>query len=119
MTYRHYIQDMAYAVLLQVPENLASSISNALVSPVWDLSLGRKSCVPTEFIYQGTFQSDNAGEQEAFRMAEEKGCALAFRVKQGACEGDEILTLNDVPLQFGENKRYRDRQVTVIYTLEE
>ena len=25
----------------------------------------------------------------------------------------EVLTLNDVPLQFGEYKKYRDRRVTV------
>jgi CRISPR system Cascade subunit CasD len=28
---------------------------------------------------------------------------------------DEILTLNDVPVQFGDDKRYRDRQVSLIY----
>lgn len=119
MTYRHYIQDMAYAVLLQVPEDIAQAISDALVAPVWDLSLGRKNCVPTEFIYQGTYNSCTEGEKQAQSMADEKDRALAFRVKQGVYEGDEVLTLNDVPLQFGENKRYRDRQVTVIYPLED
>lgn len=119
MTYRHYIQDMAYAVLLQVPEDMAQVISDALVAPVWDLSLGRKSCVPSEFIYQGTYHSDTEGEQRASCMADKKNRALAFRVKQGVHEGDEVLTLNDVPLQFGENKGYRDRQVTVIYSQED
>lgn len=118
MTYRYYIQDMAYAVLLEVSEDMASVISDALVAPVWDLSLGRKNCVPTEFIYQGTYHSYTEGEQQAYCMADEKDRALAFQVKQGVYEGDEVLTLNDVPLQFGENKCYRDRQVTVIYPLE-
>ncbi|AUI88996.1 type I-E CRISPR-associated protein Cas5/CasD (plasmid) [Vibrio azureus] len=115
MTYRHYIQDMAYAVMLEVPVDMAPIISNALVAPVWDLSLGRKSCVPTEFIYQGTHKTALECEQQALFLAETKGRGLAFVVKQGAVEGDELLTLNDVPLQFGENKRYRDRQVTLIY----
>lgn len=119
MTYRHYIQDMAYAVLLQVPEDMEQAISDALVAPVWDLSLGRKSCAPTEFIYQGTFHADTEIKQQAHSMADEKNRALAFKVKQGVCEGDEVLTLNDVPVQFGENKRYRDRQVTVIYSEED
>ena len=94
-------------------------ISDALVAPVWDLSLGRKSCVPSEFIYQGTYHSDTESEQRASSMADKKNRALAFRVKQGVHEGDEVLTLNDVPLQFGENKGYRDRQVTVIYSEED
>lgn len=115
MTYRHYVQDMAYAVLLQVPDEMALEIADALVNPIWDLSLGRKNCVPTEFIYQGTYQSDYASEKQAFSMAEEKSRGLAFKVKQGVCEGDEVLTLNDVPLQFGQTKRYQDRQITVIY----
>ena len=119
MTYRHYIQDMAYAVLLQVPDDIALAIADALVAPVWDLSLGRKNCVPTEFIYQGNYHSDTEGEQQARSIADEKDRALAFQVRQGVCEGDEVLTLNDVPLQFGESKRYRDRQVTVIYSEED
>ena len=35
---------------------------------------------------------------------------------QGEHEG-EVFTLNDVPVQFGANKLYRDRRVTVM-TLE-
>ena len=41
-----------------------------------------------------------------------------FRVLQGAIEkdkADEIFTVNDIPVQFGEDKRYRDRQVSLIY----
>ncbi|STS83242.1 CRISPR-associated Cse5e family protein [Klebsiella pneumoniae] len=26
----------------------------------------------------------------------------------------DVITLNDVPVQFGRHKRYRDRQVTVL-----
>jgi CRISPR system Cascade subunit CasD len=32
----------------------------------------------------------------------------------GEGEADEVFTLNDVPLQFGEDKRYADRQVSLI-----
>ncbi len=115
MTFRHYVQDMAYAVLLEVPSSMAEAIKNALIAPVWDLSLGRKNCVPTEFIYQGTFDSDSKSEQQAFQLAEEKQRQLAFSVKQGVFEDNEIVTLNDIPVQFGLNKRYRDRQVTILY----
>ncbi len=114
MTYRFYIQDMAFAVMLQAPANMAEKIAQALTFPVWDLSLGRKNCVPTEFIYQGTFETKDLAEQKADKLAEEKSRQATFRVVQGAVEGGEILTLNDVPLQFGEQKRYRDRQVTVL-----
>ncbi len=123
MTYRYYLQDMAFAVLLEVPAEKASTISDALISPVWDLSLGRKCCVPTEFIYQGTFSTWEEAATRAKELAASKSRVLSFRVEQGEQEeGDnestEVLTLNDVPLQFGDDKRYRDRQVTVFYKRE-
>jgi len=112
MTYRYYLQDMAYAVVLQGPAELLKEASRALVSPAWDLYLGRKSCVPTEFIYQGLFDTALLALQAAERLASGKSRAFALRVLQGEHDG-EVLTLNDVPLQFGEHKKYRDRRVTV------
>lgn len=112
MTYRYAIQDMAFAVLLQVPEALADAIGHALVAPVWDLYLGRKHCAPTEFIFQGRFLASAAAIERSHELAQEKERAFSFRVLEGEHEG-EVLTLNDVPLQFGPEKRYRDRRVTV------
>ncbi|VVO99324.1 hypothetical protein PS862_02758 [Pseudomonas fluorescens] len=112
MTYRYYLQDIAYAVALQAPAALADEVSSALVSPVWDLYLGRKSCVPTELIYQGQFGVVTEALQAGELLAADKNRAFALRVLQGEYEG-EVLTLNDVPLQFGEHKKYRDRRVTV------
>lgn len=113
LTYRYYLQDRVFAVLLAVPEELASTLGDALQNPTWDLSLGRKNCVPTEFIYQGTFTSRQDAEQAAENLAQQKHRTRDLRVVQGATEGGEVLTLNDIPVTFGEQKRYRDRQVTL------
>lgn len=112
LTYRYYLQDMAYAVALQAPAPLAASAVAALQAPVWDLYLGRKNCVPTEFIFQGVYDDSAAALAAGQQLAESKQRALAMRVLQGEDNG-EVLTLNDVPLQFGEHKKYRDRRVTV------
>lgn len=114
MTYRYYLQDMAFAVALEAPANQVDGVVSALRSPVWDLYFGRKNCVPTEIIFRGIHESANAalaaGRQLAAR--EDKRRAPAFRVLQGEHDG-EVVTVNDVPLQFGPDKRYRDRRVTV------
>lgn len=55
MTYRYYLQDMAYAVALQGSPTELETLAEALKNPVWDLYLGRKNCVPTEFIGQGVY----------------------------------------------------------------
>lgn len=114
MTYRYYLQDQAFAVLLQIPDDLITEVAQALQHPVWDLSLGRKTCVPTEFIFQGQFANRDDALTAALNLAEQKQRARDFMVIQGSTEGGELLTLNDVPLQFGQHKRYRDRQVTLI-----
>lgn len=113
MTYRYYLQDACFAVLLQVPSKRAVDIAEALQAPVWDLYLGRKHCTPTEFLYQGRFDTVEVAEATSRALAEAKQLVEDYRVRDGQHDG-EILTLMDVPVQFGEQKRYRDRRVTVI-----
>lgn len=118
MTYRYYLQDMVFAVALQGPQTELDELQNALQNPVWDLYLGRKNCVPTELIGQGVHPSLEAALEHADQMAldDERQVkrTAAFRVLQGEHEGSEVLTLNDVPLQFGPHKKYRDRRVTLV-----
>lgn len=118
MTYRYYLQDAAFAVALEVPGDRAKDIAQAFQSPAWDIYLGRKNCVPTDFVYRGTFDQKADALEQAEILAGEKQRVEDFRVVQGdgGEDGtDEVLTINDVPVQFGGDKRYRDRQVSVIY----
>ncbi len=120
MTYRYYLQDAAFAVALEIPADKAEDLAEALRNPVWDLYLGRKNCVPTDFIYRGSFEQEADALVQAASIAKEKSRVEDFRVVQGnldETEVDETLTLNDVPIQFGEDKHYRDRQVGVVYGL--
>jgi CRISPR system Cascade subunit CasD len=115
LTYRYYLQDAYFAVVLQVPSDKAQQIASALQQPVWDLCLGRKSCVPTDLVYRGVFDSEADAEQIAQNIAKEKNLLADFRVVDAEQDGgDETLTLNDVPVRFGEHKVYRDRRVTII-----
>ncbi|CAM7008800.1 TPA: type I-E CRISPR-associated protein Cas5/CasD [Klebsiella pneumoniae] len=113
MTYRYYLQDAVFAVVMALGSKQAELLPEALQNPVWDLYLGRKSCVPTELIYQGIFDSAESAWQQAQKLADSKQRALSYTVMEGEGDGD-VITLNDVPLQFGRHKRYRDRQVTVL-----
>ena len=113
MTYRYYLQDAYFAVLLQVPSAKADAIAQALENPVWDVSLGRKSCVPTDFIYRGLYDDEAEGIAQALAIAKDKQLIEDFRVLCGEHAG-EVLILMDVPIQFGAHKLYRDRRVTVM-----
>ncbi len=113
MTFRYYLQDRTFAVLLQMPAAQSAIVAHALRHPVWDLCLGRKNCVPTEFIFQGAYSSLAQVKEAAAKLAHEKRRVLDFTVVPGVDTG-ESMTLNDVPIQFGAHKRYRDRQVTIM-----
>ncbi|WP_330982667.1 MULTISPECIES: type I-E CRISPR-associated protein Cas5/CasD [Enterobacterales] len=116
MTYRYYLQDSAFAVAIELPQVLANELSVALAAPVWELSLGRKTCVPSEFIGQGIFTSLDEAWERSDLLMEQKNRQLRFTVFPSALpEEGEVLTLNDVPLQFGEDKRYGDRLVTIVH----
>jgi CRISPR system Cascade subunit CasD len=113
MTFRHYIQDMAFAVTLEVPEELLVRVKAALADPVWDIYLGRKSCAPTEFILQGVFDDEQQAREKALSLALEKSRMKTFSVEEGAKNG-EVLMLTDVPVRLGPIKAYRDRKVTIL-----
>lgn len=120
ITYRYYLQDAAFGVVLNLPEDEASLTAEALQDPVWDLYLGRKSCVPTDFIYRGLFSTHEEAESVLAKLAVEKGRKLAFTVIEGSYPAQgEVVALNDVPLRFGPHKLYRDRTVTVIHASQE
>lgn len=114
MTYRYYLQDARFAVVIQCPVAEADVFADAFQNPVYDLYLGRKNCVPTEFIFQGIFSSEGEALVQAANIARQKNCCEDFRVTEGDYPDGSAMTLNDVPLQFGEVKKYRDRRVTVI-----
>ena len=114
MTYRHYVQDMAFACVLELPDDEAVALAAALERPVWELSLGRRNCPPSDIIGRGIFPSETAALEVADALAAQKERAAVLTVRDGAHDdGDEVWTLRDVPLCFGTVKRYKERQVTL------
>ncbi|MBU1087913.1 MAG: type I-E CRISPR-associated protein Cas5/CasD [Candidatus Omnitrophica bacterium] len=116
LTYRYYLQDAKFAVAVEVPEDLSKSFADALKNPVYDVYLGRKNCVPTDFIFRGIFDDEITALEHADVISKEKNNLIEdFRVIDGENEDGESIVLNDIPVQFGVIKRYRDRLVTVVF----
>ena len=134
-TYRFYLQDKKFAVLLGLDDDLAAKFAASLQAPAFDLYLGRKCCVPTEFIFRGCF--DSREEAKAAMMAlvqtlakrreeeqEEKELEPGPKkeLRPGRCfvpaEPDELTDdaffIADVPVQFGERKLYTERCMKIV-----
>ncbi|NLK45060.1 MAG: type I-E CRISPR-associated protein Cas5/CasD [Treponema sp.] len=128
LTHRYYLQNSLFAVLLEVPDDIAENIAFALQNPVYPIYLGRKCCIPSDYVYQGIFATPEEAELAAMTKAEEKALfrneyekssgkwklAEDFRVIDGESSEGDVFTLNDIPLQFGTVKKYKDRRVTKI-----
>lgn len=112
MTTRHYLQDMAFACALELPED--EDIGTPLLNPVWAICLGRKSCIPSDLVWRGSFDSEEKALDAAADIARHKGRAETFRVYDGKLAGAETFTLSDVPVSFGLYKRYADRIVSKV-----
>ncbi len=55
ITHRQYLNDAAFGVLLEGPDNLVREIGDAMVDPRWGIWLGRKSCLPSAPVLAGVF----------------------------------------------------------------
>jgi CRISPR system Cascade subunit CasD len=113
MTYRYYLQDAKFAVIQSLDSDLSETFTHALQNPVFDMYLGRKNCVPTEIVFQGLFDTYERAYEQSLNISKRKQLHPEFKVVEGEHEG-EILNLNDVPIEFGARKGYRDRFVTII-----
>lgn len=112
LTWRFYLQDMAFACIVELPPD--EDFGSALQNPVWPLCLGRRCCIPSDLIWRGEFPDFQQAIARARALAEAKNRHEIFRVTEELSPGAELLTLNDVPVVFGPYKEYADRQVALI-----
>lgn len=114
LTYRRYLLDACFGVVIEVPDHLKDEIIQGLSNPVYDVYLGRKSCVPTDFIYKGEFDSLEDAKNHLANVAEIKEKEIQFSVIQDQDNTSKSsLLLNDVPISFGKIKEYKSRSVSI------
>lgn len=111
--YRYYLQNIKFGVVLEFPKYITEKLVEGLTTPVYDIFLGRKSCIPSEFVYQGICSSVQEGEDVLEGIASKKGLTQALTVRQGVVDGGELLTVNDQPIRFGLNKEYSQRIISM------
>lgn len=113
LTYRHFLVDRHFAAVWKMPEEFAGKFSSALQQPVFELYLGRKCCVPAEFIFQGIFDTETEALAKLRELSEKKGLNVQWAYREVSLEeiDEDTLLLNDVPLRFGIHKIYRERSV--------
>lgn len=116
ITYRRYLQDASFAVILEIPENYREEFASGLRFPKWDVYLGRKSCAPTRPVFQGVFETyEDAllSLTTSLRSDDGEQQSLVAEVSETTSEDPEGMLLYDVPVEFGEHKKYSGRYVKI------
>ena len=120
LTHRDYLTDSVFGAVLSGDDVLVAEMAAGLANPVWGVWLGRKSCIPTEPILSGVFDSEEAArkalagrlrgslERGGGKVAGGDSTDVAFSVLE-ASAGEEDETLHDVPVSFGRREFHARR----------
>jgi CRISPR system Cascade subunit CasD len=112
ITYRQYLTDASFGILLTGESSLLKQIADALVNPVWGIWLGRKTCVPSAPVFVGL--KDN--QDVALRLLiGDKPLESFTRQEDVEIFSEGRDTLPDVPVSFAiERRLFAPRRVRTI-----
>lgn len=126
LSQRYYLADAKFLVALGGPDDALSALEAALLAPAWPLYLGRRSCPPDGPLVKMAAGGPYKDVREALRtepwiaadwykerLARQVG-EVAFPELEVTCDardGEAYEVCSDVPLGFGEVRRYRERRV--------
>jgi len=105
LTYRYYLQDASFGVVLSGDKDFLNDIAEDLRDPKWGLWLGRKSCPPSVPVFAGIFPD----ESEALNvlLAGRKLEKFTYQREVSSFEtGND--TLPDQPVCFGSLEKQRE-----------
>lgn len=114
---RMHLQDAAFLVCLDGDASLLSAIYSAVKNPVWPLSLGRKSYIPSEPVFfQDGIISEQSSVDEIFAsvplIATPRNTMI--RVVKDVPDFINSSHRKDRPVCFS-TKQYKDRYVRISY----
>ena len=120
LTNRDYLTDSVFGAVLSGDDHLVVEMAAGLANPIWGVWLGRKSCIPTEPILSGVFDSEEAArealaerlhgslERGGGKVAGDDSANMAFSIVE-ALAGEEDETILDVPVSFGKREFHARR----------
>lgn len=112
LTFRQYLCDASFGVVLSGEHKLLEEVSAALDDPIWGVWLGRKACIPAAPVFAGVF----ASEKEALlRLIGESSLDEFTYQREVETFEAGVDTLPDHPLSFDiGNRLHTPRRVITV-----
>ncbi len=124
-SYRHYLLDARFGVLLtapagwQLPDGRGpDALAAALRDPVWGVWFGRKCCLPAAPVFAGG-PLDRAADAwrallRAAGLPEDRPPEAFTRVEEADTFGAGVDTLHDQPVTFAKPNTHAPRRIRVL-----
>ena len=122
LTHRDYLMDSVFGAVISGEDRFVAKMAAGLANPVWGVWFGRKSCIPTEPILVGAFDSAEEARKALdarLRASLERGGgkiagkredeAVKFDLVEAVADEAEE-TLLDVPVSF-KRREFHARRI--------
>jgi CRISPR system Cascade subunit CasD len=123
ITYRQYLLDARFGIILQGDRALLERVAPSLQDPAWGVWLGRKSCIPAVPVLVGLEESRDAAWKAILRTcgtSEETPIETFTTITEVEAFADGRDSLNDQPVSFGDGtssgpdkRRFAARRINV------
>jgi CRISPR system Cascade subunit CasD len=116
VSYRHYLLDARFGVLLEGDAALIERVAAALRNPAWGVWLGRKCCLPASPLLAAVAPGRDQGWRALLTQAglpPETPLDQFDCIEDAAADGDGDEVLNDAPIAFGApiGQRHAPRRI--------
>lgn len=109
VTYRQYLNDALFGVILSGDEMFLEGIAMALADPIWGVWLGRKTCIPSAPIIAGTKMQPGGvkgSRKEALDLLiGEHPLEIFDYQEEGSSFSEGRDSIPDQPVSFASDKR--------------
>lgn len=107
LTYRQYLCDADFLVILEVDADVADDLKEKLSNPDWGIWLGRKACIPSAPVFAGIFANM---DEVSSNLLEGKPLSCFTYQQEVKSFEQGTDTLMDNPIDYAIDKRERSQR---------